>query len=222
MFKKITHISSLNNTGWPRAILLVAIGILLLTFPFKVRAGQTAAQLISAVNAKIKQSGCLTATFSMTSGNQTVSGTLKTSGNKFAIETPAVSTWYDGKSMWTYNPRSKETTLVSPTAAELAEANPLMLISSKISEFTATYAKTQKSGLKTVVLTPKTKRTGIKSMHVSINNVTSLPVKLVAVPSSGQTITLTLSSVKTCQNHPASTFTYPKSKFPKVTVVDLR
>lgn len=158
----------------------------------------------------------------MSSGGQKTSGIIKTEGTKFAIETKSMSTWYDGKSMWTYNPRSNETTLVRPTQAELAETNPLHLISSRISQFTASYAKNQTAGVKTIVLTPKSKQTGFKSLHLTVDPKTMLPVKLVAVPTSGQAVTVSLSSVKTGLKHPASTFVYQKSRYPKATIVDLR
>lgn len=185
-------------------------------------AEQTASQLIASCNAKIRQAGGISAIFSMTSGNQSTNGSLKTTGSKFVIDTPTASTWYDGNSMWTYNSRTKETTVVKPTPAELAETNPLLLISSKISQFSVSYAKNRKAGCMTVVLTPKTKGTGIKSMHIDINAKTNLPEKLVAVPASGQTISITLSSIKTAQKYTDATFVYPKSKYPKATIVDLR
>ena len=190
--------------------------------PALSRGEQTAPQLINACSAKIRQSGGITAGFSMTSDGHSVNGTLKTTGTKFALETPGTATWYDGKSMWTYNQSTGETTLVSPTPAELSEANPLLLITSKLSSFTATYAKTHPAGLKTIVLMPKSKGTGMKSIHVTVNPKTLLPVKMVAVPTSGRAITIALNSVKTGQKHADSAFQYPKSKYPKVKVVDLR
>ncbi len=201
---------------------MCCVFMLLGVAPLSAVAEQTAAQLVAASNAKIKQAGGITAVFNMSSGNQTTSGTLKTTGTKFVINTPGVATWYDGKSMWTYNAHTKETTLVNPTPSELAETNPLLLISSKLSQYTVSYAKKSQPGCQTVVLVPKTKGAPVKSMHVSINKKTGLPEKLVAVPSSGATITVTLSSIKTSQKHSDATFVYPKAKYPKVTVVDLR
>lgn len=210
-----------------RFILAVYAGMALimslnLVCPLSAKGEKTAAQLVTECNAKIRQAGGLTAVFSMSSSGQTVNGRMKTSGSKFVIDTPTTSTWYDGKSMWTYNSRSRETTVVSPTSAELAETNPLLLINSKISQYSVSYAKNQKAGSKTIVMTPKTKGSGIKSMHVSISTSTFLPTKLVAVQASGGTITINLSSIKTGQGHPDTTFAYPKSKYPKVPVVDLR
>ena len=172
--------------------------------------------------AAINGAGGLTASFTLDYGQQKMTGTLKASGRKFALQTSSTSTWYDGKSMWTYNPNTKETTLMTPTPQEVGEANPLAIVNSYSSAFTASFAKSQTKGSKTVVLTPKSKQSGYKSVHVTIPDGTSFPSKLVVIPSSGQKVTVSVSQVKTGQKLPESSFVYPKSKYPKVEIVDLR
>lgn len=205
-----------------RTVLSIAALVIVMFIPFVAEAQQTASQLITQCKDKLGKSGGLTVGFTMTSGGNTVKGSVKTSGEKFAVTTPASATWYDGSRMWTYNPRSRETTLVTPSRAELNETNPLLIISSNLSGYTATFAKSQTAGKKTVILTPRTKGTGMKSLHVTINSKNLLPEKLVAVPASGQTITVNITSLKTGETHASSSFVYPASKYPGVTVVDLR
>lgn len=170
----------------------------------------------------IREAQGLSASFSLDYGSQKVSGTLQADGAKFALLSSSSSTWYDGKYMWTYNPKSKETTLITPTAAEVAEANPLSIVTGYASTFTAAYAKTQVKGSKTIVLTPKSKTSGYKSVHVTIPDASGFPSKIVVIPSSGQKMTVSISQVKTGKSVPASTFVYPKSKYPNVEIVDLR
>lgn len=183
---------------------------------------QTADGMLKKAAAAINGAGGLTASFTLDYGQQKMTGTLKASGRKFALQTSSTSTWYDGKSMWTYNPNTKETTLMTPTPQEVGEANPLAIVNSYSSAFTASFAKSQTKGSKTVVLTPKSKQSGYKSVHVTIPDGTSFPSKLVVIPSSGQKVTVSVSQVKTGQKLPESSFVYPKSKYPKVEIVDLR
>lgn len=183
---------------------------------------ETADAMLRKAAAAVNGAGGLTASFTLDYGQQKVAGTLKASGQKFTLQTPNSSTWYDGKSMWTYNAKNNETTLMNPTPQEVAEANPLSIVNSYSSSFSAAFAKSQVKGSKTIVLTPKSKRMGYKSVHVTIPDGKTVPTRLVVVPESGQKITVTISQVKTGQKLAESTFSYPKTKYPKVEIVDLR
>lgn len=183
---------------------------------------QTADAMLKKAAAAINGAGGVTASFTLDYGQQKIKGTMKASGKKFALQTPATSTWYDGKSMWTYNSKNNETTLMTPTAQEVADANPLSIVNTYSVSFTAAFAKTQTKGSKTIVLTPKSKQLGYKSVHVTIPDGSSYPSKLVIIPSSGQKVTVSISQITTGQKLPESTFTYPRSKYPKAEIVDLR
>ncbi|MDE6380885.1 MAG: outer membrane lipoprotein carrier protein LolA [Muribaculaceae bacterium] len=185
-------------------------------------AAETADALLRKAAAAVNGAGGLTASFTLDYGQQKVSGTLKASGKKFALQTSSTSTWYDGKNMWTYNSRSNETTLMNPTPQEVAEANPLSIVNSYSASFTAAFAKSQTKGSKTIVLSPKTKHSGYKSVHITIPDGSSFPSRLVVVPESGQKVTVSISQVKSGQKLADATFVYPKSKYPKAEIVDLR
>ena len=183
---------------------------------------ETADAMLRKAASAINGSAGVTASFTLDYGQQKIAGTLKASGKKFTLQTPKSSTWYDGKSMWTYNAGSNETTLMTPTSQEVAEANPLSIVNSYSSTFTAAFAKTQPKGSKTIVLTPKSKHIGYKSVHVTIPDGSCYPSKLVVIPSSGHKVTVSVSQVKTGQKLAESTFIYPKTKYPKAEIVDLR
>lgn len=187
-----------------------------------VYAAETADAVLKKAAAAVNGAGGLSASFTLDYGQQKINGTLKSSGKKFSIQTSSTSTWYDGQSMWTYNARNNETTLMTPTQQEVAEANPLSLVNSYSSLFTASYAKSQKSGSKTIVLTPKSKQTGYKSVHVTIPDGSQVPSKLVVIPTTGQKVTVSITQVKRGLKLPDSTFKYPNSKYPKTEIVDLR
>lgn len=189
---------------------------------FSSVAAETADGLLRKAAAAINGSTGLSASFTLDYGSQKVTGTMKAAGKKFALQTSSTSTWYDGKSMWTYNSKNAETTLMTPTAQEVAEANPLSIVNSYSANFTAAFAKTQTKGSKTIVLTPKSKQSGYKSVHVTIADGSTFPSKLVVIPSSGQKVTVSITKITNGLKLPAATFVYPKAKYPKVEIVDLR
>ena len=191
-------------------------------FAIAGQAAETADAMLRKAADAVNSAGGLTASFTLDYGQQKISGTLKASGKKFALQTSSASTWYDGKNMWTYNQHSNETTLMTPTATEVAEANPLSIVNSYSSSFTAAFTKSQQKGTKTIVLTPKSRQSGYKSVHVTIPYGSSFPSKLVVIPTSGQKVTVSITQVKRSQKLPDATFVYPKTKYPKAEIVDLR
>ena len=199
----------------------ILMGMMTVIMAFGASA-ETADGMLKKAAAAINGAGGLTASFSIDYGQQKLSGTLKASGRKFALQTTSTSTWYDGKNMWTYNAKNKETTLMTPTPQEVAEANPLSIVNSYSASFTAAFAKGQTKGSKTIVLTPKSKQTGYKSVHVTIPDGSPYPSRLVVIPASGQKVTVAVSQVATGQKLAEGTFTYPKSKYPKAEIIDLR
>ena len=72
------------------------------------------------------------------------------------------------------------------------------------------------------MLTPKKRGTGMKRIEVTVGATSYLPTKIVLVPVSGGTSTITLTSLSTKAAIPASAFTYPAASFPKATLIDLR
>ncbi len=196
--------------------------VMVLGVAFSLSAAETADGMLKKAAAGINGTSGLTANFTLDYGKQKVTGTLKAAGKKFVLESSATSTWYDGKNMWTYNKNNQETTLMIPTPQEVAEANPLSIVNTYSANFTAAFAKQQIRGCKTIVLTPKSKQSGYRSVHVTIADASTFPSKIVIIPTSGQKMTVSVSKVVSGQKLPDATFVYPKSKYPKVEIVDLR
>lgn len=72
------------------------------------------------------------------------------------------------------------------------------------------------------MLTPKSKKLGYKSVHVTISEGSYLPTVIVVIPSSGSKMTLSIGKTVLNAKLPASTFVYPQKKYPKAELVDLR
>lgn len=182
----------------------------------------TADEVLNHAAQAVKSADGISASFTLNSGGQTLTGTLKSSGDKFSLQTSTTSVWYDGKTMWTYNPKTKETTVTLPTPTEVAEVNPLYIVNIYSNNFTVTFAKSQTKGCRTIVLTPKSRKLGYKSVHLTIPDKSSFPSRVVVIPTSGHKITVNIEKANTGVRHTASTFIYPKSKYPKAEIVDLR
>ncbi len=194
----------------------------LLLVPLRASGAETAAQVMRRASALLDRATGVSADFSLTSGGRTVKGSLKSSAAGFAIVTNGYSAWYDGRNLWTYNPSTVETTLVNPTAAELREVNPIMMVAGYEKDFTASYSKTPAAGCYGVVLTPKNAKTGLKSVVVQLDKRTYIPKTITVNPRSGASTVVAISSLRTDSRFQKSDFTYPSKKYPKAELIDLR
>lgn len=182
----------------------------------------TAPAVLSKASQKALAAKGIDCSFSLSISGKSVNGTLKASGKLFMISTPVGTSWYNGSVMATYNPKINETTLVKPTAEELMETNPLLYLNGYSSKFTASFAKTMPKGKHVINLTPKAKRSAVKSVTVTLNAATSVPEKFVVTSSDNTVTTIVIKKLNYAASIPVSTFEYPKTKYPKAEIIDLR
>lgn len=182
----------------------------------------TAAEVMKKAAGTASSAKGISGTFSISSGGRSFAGTLKASGSKFSIVTGSSSSWYNGKYLWTYNGSSKETTLVTPTATELTECNPLAYLNSYSRNYTPSFSKVKSKGGYVVILTAKSKHNSIKTVEISVDSRTWKPSRFLITASNGTKTTVSVKSLIYGARISSSDFEYPKSKYPKVPVIDLR
>lgn len=150
------------------------------------------------------------------------SGSIKSLNNKFKVSLPEVEVWFNGKELYTLNKNGGETTVVYPTREELAESNPLAYITDAKTNYNVTFSTVRKNGKYVLELLPKKKGGDIKRITLTLNKTNYRPEKIVVEPVSGSPISAEIISFKTGISIPASEFEYPKSKYPKIEIIDLR
>lgn len=182
---------------------------------------ETAQQVMTRASTAFRNARSIQCQFSMSGSLGSYSGTYSCAGRKFAVVTGSVGCWYDGKNMWSYNPRTGETTLDAPSASEAAQANPFSVISAMGTGFNATYAKNQPAGSIVLVLIPKAARKDIRKAVLTLDKKRLTPKKIVITSGAG-TSTVTVGKYVANINIASSTFTYPRKKYPKARIVDLR
>ncbi|MCH5222411.1 MAG: outer membrane lipoprotein carrier protein LolA [Muribaculaceae bacterium] len=205
-----------------KKVYLAILSLIIVALPGFSQNKLTADQVLAKSVALLTNAKGISADFSISGGGTSGKGTIKSSGTKFNVVMPTFEVWFNGKNMYTYNKRSSETTLVAPTASEIAESNPLMYVKGAQGSYTASFSAEKKTGKYIIDLVPKKKTNEMKKLTLTIRASDYSPEKIVAVPKSGSQIVISISQLKTNQNFTASVFEYPKSKYPKVEVIDLR
>lgn len=210
----------------PKYISFCRISFLLMLIamlsPFSAYGELTATEIVKKSARLITGSTGFKSQFSLQSGNNKMEGMIVGSGDKFHITTPVSQTWFNGKNMWTYNSRSKETILTIPTPQEIAETNPLRLLRTNSTDYKAIFAKTQIKGKHVIVLVPRKSGTGIKRVDIVLSAAGCLPESIKVTPDNGPVSTVKINKIQTGLKISASEFEYPKSKFANIEVVDLR
>lgn len=211
----------MNKMKYIKLISKFLILALLLLVPAAQAKAVTASEALLKAKTKITSASSLQASFAMSSGGKSVSGKIYQKGKKFAIISNVTSNWFNGTDLYTYMGDKNETTVFKPSASELAEVNPLMYIQSA-SNYKVLSSKTQKAGIITVVLMPKKTGSGIKSVTIELDSKSYLPKTIKILPSSGAAINVAISGVSLNGSLADSIFDYPKGKYPKAKVIDMR
>lgn len=204
-----------------RKIILLLSAILL--FPIASLAG-TGDKAFNKVIAAYNAAKGISVSYSILTSDGNYSGTIVMQDNKFRINSADIICWFDGKTQWSYSTISREVNIMQPTADELQIVNPFAIISNLKTAYNATALKPASSTLSELQLTPKKgNNTDIKSVLLSVDTRTNLPVKIVLTMNDKTQMFVTLSGYTTGKNYPAATFTYDKRMVPAGTpVVDLR
>lgn len=182
----------------------------------------TPSKILERVVTMITATKGVEAGFTVNNSGYTGRGTIKTSGNKYQVIMPDVEVWFNGKDLYTYNKSTKETTVVTPTAEEIAESNPLGYVVSAQKNYNVAFSTVKKANKYVLELLPKTKGGDIKRITLTVNKTDYKPEKIVVEPKGGSPISADITGFKTGVSSPAADFEYPKAKYPKAEIVDLR
>lgn len=187
-----------------------------------INAAQPSAQ--SSINKMvdaIKQHPSLDIVFTVWSNSSSISGSMSVAGKCFYLSTPEMKIWYDGKTQWSYAPSAGEVNVTTPTAEELAQSNPISILSNLNNSFTFRRLKAI-AGQEKIELMPKKQSYDFASAVLTIDSMTSLPKELLIKDSKSKTTTITISTIKGGKTKPAGAFRFNSASYPGVEVVDLR
>lgn len=154
-------------------------------------------------------------------GSQTVKGDFTMRGRKFIFNSPDANVYFDGKTQWSYREDLNEVTITNPTEKELAETNPMAILSSYKAKSTIKMIKSTAS-LYIIQLIPKDAKSDIKKIIVSVNKTNNYPLSIQLTDKKGTVSTLTLSQFKANIKMAESAFVFNKNKYKDVDINDLR
>ena len=193
---------------------------LLLPLQWASAARPAAKTVIESMTKKLRDAQSLTAGFTIKQGGNSSQGSLTMSGKAFRLKSPEMQVWFDGTTQWAYSPAAGEVNVTTPTKAEIAESNPLSVLTSMSGAYTCRRLASS-AGTDKIELVPREK-TDISKAVVTISATTGYPTEIVVYTNNGMVTQIAISSVKTGKKMSAAEFRFNKKDFPGVEVVDLR
>lgn len=202
-----------------KLILALIITLATVTDVFAI---ENSSQLLERAAKAISTAPSVSAKYNLTvSDGSKTSGAITLSGNRFLMVNEAVRVWYDGKTQWSYLPSNQEVNINEPTAAELQQINPILIINSFKTNYTI-HPSESTSTESTIILKAKKANAEIPMVSITLNKTTALPSKIAINMASGQSATISITSIAIGKKLSDASFRFPKSDYPGVEVIDLR
>ena len=205
-----------------RKVILYLAGMIGGIFGVFGQGNLTPQQILNKTSEAISNSKGVEANFTVTSSGYSSKGSIKTMGTKFQVSLPDVKVWFNGKDMYTYNDGTEETTVMVPTVEELSESNPLAYVTNASKTYKASFSTVKKTGCYVLELVPIKKNNEVKRITLTVRKTDYVPERIVIEPVGSAPVRADIASFKKGVSFTASEFEYPKSKYPKAEIVDLR
>lgn len=154
-------------------------------------------------------------------GQTTIIGDIAVKGEKFAINTTANSTIFNGKTQWTISSDDKEISVFEPTADEIAQINPFSVIRSYKKDYNVKLISSDNFSVK-IQLTPKKKETSIKKIVITFVTKTKLPQQMMLTLDDNKVLSIGIFDVRTDADIRSSCFEVIDKNYPGYEIIDLR
>lgn len=154
--------------------------------------------------------------------SQSFSGKAILSADKFFLEMDDLMVWFDGKTQWTYMMNANEVTITDPDAEELAQTNPITIISAFRSVSNINFSKTKSNINHLIEFSPKTKKADFNKIVVALNKTNNQLAYLNIYYTNGVSNELKFTSYQQSKAVNAAVFMFDKTKAKGAFVNDLR
>lgn len=173
-----------------------------------------------------RKAGGVRITFSVRAPEGESKGVIRLKGDKFMLETEGISTWFDGRTQWSYLASSDEVNVSEPTPGELQSINPYVWLSFYNKDYSLKLAKignASDDNTYKIVMTATKRSQDMQCLILYIEKGTLRPLKISMVQrGSKDAVVVSINSYQTGQNYPDSLFVFDKKDYPTAEVIDLR
>lgn len=205
------------------AVLLLA-ATLAAPFYMSGQAANAAESILQKTVDKIKGSPSLRVHFTVSQGKEKTEGEMVMSGSCFAMSVAngSFETWFDGKTQWTWGSSTNEVNMTQPTAEELMETNPLVILDGATKDYKTSLIKNDAAKAELRLIPIGTKKNDIKEAILNINKMSNFPDALKVTLKDGQNIEFNFLGITVGKQLQPKDFRYDTVYHPDAEIIDLR
>lgn len=153
-------------------------------------------------------------------------GTIQLDGEKFVMKTSDMTTWFDGKTQWTYLAKNDEVNVSNPTQEELQQINPYTFLYMYQTGFFIKLGKVstfQGKAVWEVILTANNKKQDLERIILYVTKNAYEPI-YIQLQQRGQNTRneITVMNYQIHQNYGDDVFSFDRKQYPTAEVIDLR
>ncbi|GAB1415882.1 LolA-like putative outer membrane lipoprotein chaperone [Paludibacter sp.] len=154
--------------------------------------------------------------------SQMITGKIVLRANQFFLESEELKVWFDGKTQWAYIKEANEVNISEPDAMELAQINPVAIISGFKAVSNIHFSKTKSSTNNIIVFTSKSKKADFNTITIQISKTTEDLQSINIEYKNGITNNISFKNYQKNLNIKPDIFKFDKSKANGALVNDLR
>lgn len=209
---------------------IFSILIALLTLPVFAQQQAQAKVVLDKTTAAFQKAGGVKADFSVKVFTKSrlageSEGVIQLKGEKFMLKTAEGTTWFDGKTQWSYLAGSDEVNVSNPTGAELQSLNPYALLQIYQRGFGYKLGNTKTFHGKQVyevILTATVKEQDLARIVLYVTKDSYQPLYILAEQRDRNRSEITIADYQTGQRYADSVFVFDKKQYPQAEIIDLR
>ncbi len=174
---------------------------------------------------RLQRSTGVTASFTLRGDSRNalcLKGELKMKGKKFYLRTQDMTTWYDGKTMWSYARNINEVNITEPSTQELISLNPYYSLSQYKKAFAVSELKSAHSGERRICFIPTDRNSPLSRVVVTFATATLSPIAFEITDLNKNTTHISVTDYNTKASLPAQTFIFSADQCPQADIIDLR
>lgn len=183
---------------------------------------QSATSILDKAADNFRKAGGVKIDYTYQVNGQGGTGNIQLKGHKFVNHMDGQTLWFDGKTLWTYLPDNQEVNVTTPTQKELAKMNPYAFVSLYKKGYKATLRGNGTKEYYVILLTATDAKRSPSQITVHIGRTSHRLLYAKLKLSSGDTLTVNVTSYKDRQQWADSHFVFPSKSYPDAEVIDLR
>ncbi len=146
-------------------------------------------------------------------------------GNKFKLDMPYSTSWFDGTTQWVLLKDANEVNISNPTPEELVSISPLGLLNMYKTDFVLmkpTYRNYNGTAVIEIEMTPINKSQDFENLTIILDKKTNNVVLMKFTTRDGSKNKLSISKYDSNNNFTNDLFIFNKNNHPGVEIIDLR